>query len=407
MKTLNNIIYPSLLACALSLTTLGCKQENLVFPTQIEAEDDDSTIDRGPVKQNSFVFITEEDEIVRFDVSTVDKEKVKTLFFSYNPQGQKVDTEVSNFNDLYAISNLSLEDNTEVEVWAIGMDGKESKKFTYKVKPLPLPIKTIAKTVNFRTEGFSGILNVSNTTQTDAKLYYKLDNAAIFSVFELPKASISKEISFPKLAIGKHEVQFYVEDGSGNKSSLTTGSFTIVEPTVIPFTTTVQKANWTPWAGLGYDAGFSAERAIDGVVAADGAYQFVTSGSGNPNKYKISFTNARVTADPNYKTTVAENPTGTHSLIVVKSVTIYSGTVNWGINPSIAHVFGYLEDGTVVNLGTFSNPTPVTLNSPFVIDLSTNVLPLKAIRFDFVNSLTSPSAVSININEINLSGYIF
>lgn len=408
MKTIKNIIYLVGLTGLFSLTVFGCKENSLVFPDQIESNGEDTSEDRGPVKQGNFSVIVENDETVKFDLSSVDRERVSTILFSYNRNGDVSITEVSDFDELYVISNLSLEQFTDVDVWAKGLDGLESKKFIYKVKPSPFPAKIIAKTVSLRTQGFSGILNITNTTPLNSKLYYKLDGASVYSSFDVPLASVSKDLVFPdKLTVGSHTVEYYVEDENGNLSIPVVLSFTIDEPTIELFTTTDQKSSWTPWALNGYPAGFAANRAIDGVIGNMNDYQFVTASDASLNKFKISFTKNRVASDPNFNTSVTENPNGEHNLLVVKSVTLYSGSQSWGINPSIAHVYGYKEDGTVVDFGIFSNPTPVTLTNPFIIDLSSNSSPLKAIQFNIVNSRTSPTVTGYNLNEINLSGYYY
>ena len=370
MKIIKNIINFSLLLFFLSLSIIGCKEDKIIFPNQIEGEDNNNTSARGPVKQNNLKIISENDEIIKFDLNSVDKERVKALVFSINPVGEIVDTEITDFSQLYSISNLSLDENTEIEVKAIGLDGKESKAFSYFVKPLPYPAKVIAKTTSVRAEGFSGILNISNSTVLNAKIYYKLDGALEYSIDELPKGTISNEIIFNKQTIGQHKIEFFVEDELGNKSNAAILFFEIFEPTILMFNTKDLKANWTPWAAYGYDAGFSAERAIDGVVADKDGYEFVTGSNGNPTSFKISFTKQRYTSDPNYRSEAAKNPSSSHNLLVVKSVTLISGSVSWGVNPSIAHVYGYLEDNTIVNLGTFSHPTTVGLNNPFTIDLT-------------------------------------
>lgn len=387
--------------------TTGCKEDKIIFPDQVAGDDSGNSDVRGPVKQNSITIITENDEVVKFDLNSVDKERIKALIFSVNSLGEQVETEVTNFNELYSISNLSLDASTEIAVKALGLDGKESKSFSYFVKPLPFLAKVIAKTVIVSSEGLSGILNVSNTTQLSAKLFYKLDNSAEFLDYNLPTGSVSNEIIFNKQSLGQHKVEYYVEDELGNKSDTFILSFEILEPTIVLLTNTNQKANWTPWASNGYDAGFSAERAIDGTIAAKGGFEFVTASNANPTSFKISFTKQRIASDPNYRSQAVKNPSGSHNLIVVKSATLISGSVDWGVNPSIAYVYGYLDDNTIVHLGTFSHTNQVSLNEPFTIDLSSNTLPLKAIRFDIVNSLTNPTSIGMNLNEIDLSGYYF
>lgn len=404
MRIGRNLFYRSLLASAVLLGLSGCEENALIFPEQIEVESPGSS-DRGPVKQNTFEVILEDDELVRFDLSTVDTERIASVYFSHSREGVEEVTEVTAFDDLYVISNLPLDSPTGVTVWALGLDGKESKKHIYQVQPLPFPSDAVVKSLTFRVSGFSYVIGMTNTTKHDATVYYKLDNEATYTQYTLPVASINTELILPRLAIGNRTLTYYVTDTNGGQTDVLQQNFEIVEPEIIAFDMPAQKAGWTPWARHGYDTGFSAERAIDGTIVS--GYEFVSGSNGNPTPYKISFTQTRITTDPNYRSVDAERPTGTHDLIVVKSATIYSGAVSWGVNPSMATVYGITEDDEEINLGQFTHPTQVTLTNPFLIDLSDNSMPLKAIRFDIVNSFTSPTATGMNINEIDLTGYLY
>lgn len=225
MKAINNKIFPSVLACALVLSLNGCKDNSaLVLPEQIETEIVDNTIAKGPVKQNNFKVITDDDELVKFDLSNVDKEKVKSVFFAYNSNGERIDTEVTNFDELYVIKNLPIRTISEVNVWASGHDNLLSNKYAYKVTPLPYSSTIVAENVALTWNLNQGYLRVFNTTRSTATLFYKIDNAA-YKELVLPNPTMDLDIAISGLSRGLHTLSYYVTDVSGGQSKVFTKEF--------------------------------------------------------------------------------------------------------------------------------------------------------------------------------------
>lgn len=225
MRTINNILYPSLLACALTISMQGCKQESLVFPVQIAADDNNTAEERGPVKQNSFAYTTDDDETIKFDLHNVDKERVKSIFFSVNQNGEKVETEITNFDDLYIIKNLPIRTVSNIEVWAIGLNNLPSQKYTYKVTPLPYASTTVSENIIFNWMLNTGYLRVNNTTRAVTSLYYKIDNAAAYTELLVPNPTMELDIPVKGLSRGLHTLSYYVTDVIGGHSKVFTKEF--------------------------------------------------------------------------------------------------------------------------------------------------------------------------------------
>lgn len=236
MKAINNILYPALMACALSVSMQGCKQESLIFPEQIEVDDNTNSTERGPVKQNSFVFTTDDDETIKFDLSTVDKERVKSIFFSVNHNGEKVETEVTNFEELYVIKNLPLRIVSDIEVWAVGLNSLLSPKFTYKVTPLPYASTTVSENLIFNWTLNTGYIRVTNTTRAATTLYYKIDNAAAYTELLVPNPTMELDIPISGLSRGTHTLSYYVTDVIGGVSDVVTKEFISYDIVKIPNT---------------------------------------------------------------------------------------------------------------------------------------------------------------------------
>lgn len=221
----NNKILPSVLICVSLFSFYGCKNDSaLIFPQQIETEIQDNSIAKGPVKQSHFQVIIDDDEQVKFNLSNVDKEKVKSLFFSYNTNGELVDTEVIKFDELYIIKNLPLRATTEVNVWAIGHDNLLSNKYAYKVSPLPFPSTTISEGLIFEWNINSGYIRVSNTTRSTASLFYKIDNGEYKEVV-LPNPTMELDIAISNLTRGRHVLSYYVKDLNGGQSKVVSKEF--------------------------------------------------------------------------------------------------------------------------------------------------------------------------------------
>ncbi|SKC07666.1 F5/8 type C domain-containing protein [Sphingobacterium nematocida] len=230
MKVFNKFLFVSLLGCTSLLTIQGCKENDLVFPTQIKGEDDgDSDQEVGPVKQNTFSVIIDDDEKVKFIMGEIDKERIQSIFFSHNGNGEKVVTELTDFASQYVIANLPTDQVSDVEVWAKGVNGLESKKFTYKVKPLVYPSRAVAQTLKVLGGFRSGAIDVANITRADATLFYKVDGAATFTSVALPAPTTDMEIVIENLARGSHTLTYYLTDVNGGQTSEMTKSFEVFE----------------------------------------------------------------------------------------------------------------------------------------------------------------------------------
>lgn len=220
MKIINKKIYILLFICSILLSVLSCKKNSVLFPEQIEIEDAGNSEDRGPVKQSSFTVIIETDGLIKFSLANVDKEKVKALFFSYNRDGDKVTTEVTYFDDMYIIKNLPLEEVTGVEVWAIGLNNLESKRFAYLVTPLPNVATVVFRSMNIRSELDAVVLLLSNRSNETVRLFYRIGNVSNFTAVDVPSQSNEVEIFIADLPKGAYTISYYVVDNSGQQSEI-------------------------------------------------------------------------------------------------------------------------------------------------------------------------------------------
>lgn len=236
MKTFNTIIYPTLFACALSISLVGCKQESIVFPEQIKGEENNTSIDRGPVKQNSFPVLIANDETIKFDLQSVDRERIKTIVFSVNQNGEKIRTEIQNFEDLYIIQHLPIRTTSAIDVWAVGHDDLESAKFTYQVVPLPFTSTIVSENLIFNWSLNSGYLRVGNTTRIAATFYYKIDNASSYTEVSVPSPTLEIDIPVSGLSRGAHTIYYYATDSIGGKSPILKKEFISFDIVKIPNT---------------------------------------------------------------------------------------------------------------------------------------------------------------------------
>lgn len=244
MKKVYIKFLPAFLIGNILLGLNGCKENELIIPDQIPA-DEIEVNERGPVKQNNFQVISLDDEKVRFDISSVDKEVVEAVYFSYNTAGQQEVTEVKDFETVYVIENLPLSTPTGIEVWAKGKNGLESKKFTYEVSALPYPSKEIINHINVTQD--IGTINISmlNLTRANATLFYKVNNGASFTEVDLPTPTAGEILSLTDLEAGKYTVTYYVTDVNGGQSETKTVELLVKNPVIINFTTKESKALWT------------------------------------------------------------------------------------------------------------------------------------------------------------------
>lgn len=243
MKAIKYIVRASILSLGVCLTLNACKEHTLVFPEQIELSDDGEANDRGPVKQNDLTVILDDDEKVKFELQGVDRERVSSIFFSHNRQGDTVITEITDFDEPYVIDNLSLDSLSNITIWAVGHNGLESKPYTYQVKPRPYPSKVIAEILKVIEDVLSVKIDVYNTTNAGAILYYKIDDASDFTSVDLPSPTTDLEIAVDNVPVGNHVLTFYLTDANGGVSETKQLPFRSWPP-VEYFTTAEAKALW-------------------------------------------------------------------------------------------------------------------------------------------------------------------
>lgn len=388
------------IASALILLAGACKEDTLLFPPAVEDTGADGIIDI--IAKPSDVQIVGNYDYKFNVIWPKFSDKIEKVTIFYTDDGEEKSVEYTNFTQP-GLLEMSQQDEYTFTLVGHSATGTATSPVTIVAENKGLFIEDVIQAIQITTTSpFAPVrLYWLNHLQEDLEITYTYPTETGQEIKTISSSAEEDEILFPGLLGGEYTVNVLIKDTRSN----TVSSDFNYEFTPVEFSTNIQKAGWTPWARHGYDAGFSAERAIDGTVAS--GYEFVSGSNGNPTPYKISFTKTRYNSDPHYRSALAEFPTGPHDLIVVKSAVIYSGAVEWGVNPSKARVYGILENGTEKYLGEFEHPTAVTLQNPFTIDLSNNHDLLKAIRFDVVNSLTNPTATGMNINEIHLTGYLY
>lgn len=198
----------------------GCAKDSIVFPEQVEVEEETAE-ERGPVKQTQFKVITDNDEKVVFMLLDIDQERVQSIFFSHNPNGEEEDTEVTSFEEPYVIENLPVNTLTSVDVWAKGLDGLLSKKHAYQVLPREFPSRVMLGNVSFAEYGLkSGKISFNNTTSTAIKLHYKLESQTEYAVLDVEALDgIVHDFDVP---LGFHQVEYYLTDDKGGESEIVT-----------------------------------------------------------------------------------------------------------------------------------------------------------------------------------------
>lgn len=222
---MNKIYLIPLFSIVLFFGTISCKQDQLVLPSQIPVETDDNLEPKAPVKQGSFIVITDPDELVKFDLQNADREKVKTIFFSYNTMGEKKVTEVTNFDHFYIIENLPVNVVSTIEVWALGVNGLTSPRFSYQVTPQISISRKISQTV--LVEGGISSVNLSllNGSGKEVKFLYKIDNAPNFTTVDVISQTKRSEFLINELPKGSHSITYYIIDSSDNQSETITKTF--------------------------------------------------------------------------------------------------------------------------------------------------------------------------------------
>lgn len=244
MERLYNKILQAILIGGLILGLGACKENSLVIPDQIPV-DELEVNDRGPVKQNSFRVIAEDDEKIKFDLSSTDTELVESVFFSYNKQGEEKTTEVKDFDNFYIIENLPVSTPTSIEVWAKGKNGLESKKFSYIVSALPYPSRSLINNINVTTGVGEIHIFMLNLTRANATLFYKIDDATSYTEIDLPTPTAGETLVISDITAGNHTVSYYVQDANGGQSEIKSVDLLVKIPVIVEFTTAESKALWT------------------------------------------------------------------------------------------------------------------------------------------------------------------
>ena len=407
MKKIYNKILPAILMGVLILGIGACKENGLVIPDQIPLEDNEVN-ERGPVKQNNFQIISDDDEKVRFDISSVDTELVESVFFSYNRAGVKEITEVKDFENLYIIDNLPVSTPLPIEVWAKGKNGIESKKFSYVVSALPFPSKGIINNINVQGDIRKVNIFLINLSRFNAKLYYKIDNAATFTEVDLPTPTPGDNFEVKGISEGKHTVTYYVKDIKGGVSETKSVEVEVLPPVLINYNTAALRAGWTPYASNSNSTSEGPPSfMLDGNLGTIWHTQWsttVNSDHSADKKYPFTliftFTQTRAaSASGLFNEEALKSPAGPYKPIIVKEVTLlHRGVGNYRVKD--IELYGIKLDGTEVKLGDFTLANDRQDN---IIPLPNNETFFKAVK---IVCLTTFSAIDrfANMNEIYIKG---
>ncbi|GAA4511457.1 hypothetical protein [Sphingobacterium thermophilum] len=408
MKKNNNIYKILALSFFVLSLMMGCKENELVFPEQIPADEIEVT-ERGPVKQNGFTVITIDDEKVKFDLSTVDVETVESIFFSHNRAGVQEVTEVKNFQELYIIENLPVGMPTAIEVWAKGKNGLESKKYTYSVSPLPYPARGLANNISIEGGIKSVVFFMLNLSRANATLYYKIDDAATFTEVDMPTPTPGVNFEVKGLAPGLHTVSYYVADENGGQSEIKTAQIDVLEPPLINYNTAELRAGWTPYASNSNSLQEGPPTfMLDANPNTIWHTQWLTTITSNhrpDQKYPFTliftFTETRA-ASPSglYDEEFLKNPAGPYKPILIKEVTLLHRAVN-NYRVKDIELYGIKEDGTEVKLGDYTLSNTQQKN---VISLADNETFFKAVKIICLTTF-HPTDQFANFNEIFIKGY--
>lgn len=408
MKKIYNKIIPAILMGLLILGIGACKENALVIPDQIPLDDIEVNA-RGPVKQNNFQVVADDDEKVRFDISSVDTELVESVFFSYNRTGVKEITEVKDFESLYIIENLPVSTPLPIEVWAKGKNGIESKKFSYVVSALPFPSKGIVNNINVQ----GGIRMVSifmlNLTRSNATLYYKIDNAATFTAVDLPTPTPGDNFEIKGISEGKHTVTYYVKDAKGGESEIRTVEVEVQSPVLVDYNTAALRAGWTPYASNSNSTSEGPPSfMLDGNLGTIWHTQWsttVTSDHSADKKYPFTliftFTQTRAaSATGLFNEEALKSPAGPYKPIIVKEVTLLHRAVgNYRVKD--IELYGIKLDGTEVKLGNYTLANDRQDN---IIPLPNNETLFKAVKIICLTTFSATDRFA-NMNEIYIKGY--
>ena len=406
-KLYNSIVLFSSLCLALGALE-SCSENTLVIPDQIPLEEIEVN-ERGPVKQNNFLVITDDDETIKFDVSSVDKEKVESLYFSYNTLGEQEVTQVTNFDELYIIKNLPLNTQTAIEVWAKGKNGLESKRFNYMVSALPFPAKAISNNIQVEAGIFKFSLFMLNLTRAHATLYYKIDNAADFTTVDLPSPTAGETFEVKNVKEGNHTITYYVTDVNGGQSEIKTVDIQVLAPELINFNTAALRAGWTPYAS---NSNSTSEGPPSFMLDANSGTiwhtQWSTTTTSNhtavqkyPFTLVFTFTQTRAaSASGLYNENELKNPAGPYKPIIIKELTLLHRAVN-NYRVKDIELYGIKEDGTEVKIGNY---TLSNTRQDNIISLADNETLFKGVRIVCLNTFHATDQFA-NFNEIYIKGF--
>lgn len=408
MKKTYNQILSAILMGTFLLGIGACKENTLVIPDQIPLDDIEIN-ERGPVKQNNFQVIVEDDEKVRFDISSVDTELVESVFFSYNRAGAKEVTEVKDFESLYIIENLPVGTPLPIEVWAKGKNGVESKKFSYVISPLPFPSKGIINNINVEAGVKKVNILMLNLTKSTAILYYKIDNAAAFKEIEIPISTSGETLVLKDIPVGKHTVTYYVKDAKGGESDIRTVEVEVQPPVLVDYNTAALRAGWTPYASNSNSTSEGPPSfMLDGNLGTIWHTQWsttVTSDHSADKKYPFTliftFTQTRAaSATGLFNEEALKSPAGPYKPIIVKEVTLLHRAVgNYRVKD--IELYGIKLDGTEVKLGNFTLANDRQDN---IIPLPNNETLFKAVKIICLTTFSTTDRFA-NMNEIYIKGY--
>lgn len=249
---------------AVGLFVYGCTEDTIVFPEEVEGQEYVAQ-DRGPVKQTQFQVVTENDTRVQFHFTGLDTERVRSVVFSYNRDGEQEDTEVTDFSGAYIISNLPMDRYTTVQVWAIGYNGLSSGKADYPVIALPSPAQLLIDRIALNPSGkLNGRFSYTNSLDQDVVLHIKADTDVAFRTFDLEGDSDGFfEIDLPR---GIRTITYYLIDDYGITSREVTATVLSYEMGgVLPTTGWEVSASSIEIYEGGYPIGYP-EAIIDGDI---------------------------------------------------------------------------------------------------------------------------------------------
>lgn len=409
MKIFNKFLLVLFIGYTSVVWLQSCKENNLVLPEQIAIEEEVGDSERAPVKQGHFTVVTNEDELARFNLENVDTERVVSLFFSHNQEGEVIDTEITDFKTEYVIKNLPLNTVVGVQVWAKDKDGLASKKAIYNVKARPYPASTVAETFSVTAGILSAIIDVSNLTSADATLFYKVDDASTYNEVQVPRPTTNMKIPLEIRTVGQRTLSYYFVDATGGKSTERKININVLAPELLNFNTGPLRAGWTPYAS---NSNSTAEGPpsfmLDGQAGTIWHTQWsttTTSSHTQVQKYPFTliftFTETRAnSASGLFNEDALKAPAGPYKPIAIKEVTLlHRGVNNYRVKD--IELYGIELNGNEVSLGSHTLSNAQQEN---IINLKNNSKLFKAIKIVCLTTFSATDRFA-NLNEIYIKGY--